>query len=74
MAQIHNIHDAKTHFSELLRQAHQGEEIIIAKAGVPYARLVPLREEGRRLAGDFRNRISGDIVGPLASSEARPWG
>ena len=37
-----NIHDAKTHFSRLVDRAAAGEEIIIAKAGKPVARLVPL--------------------------------
>lgn len=37
-----NIHEAKTHFSQLVRRAHAGEEIIVAKDGQPYARLVPL--------------------------------
>jgi prevent-host-death family protein len=40
-----NIHDAKTHLSRLVERAHAGEEIIVAKAGVPYARLVPLAAE-----------------------------
>lgn len=38
---IVNVHDAKTNFSKLLERAHGGEEIILAKAGVPYAKLVP---------------------------------
>ena len=38
-----NVHDAKTHLSRLLDRAHAGEEIILAKAGEPYAKLVPLR-------------------------------
>ncbi len=37
-----NVHQAKTHLSRLLEQAHAGEEIILAKAGKPYARLMPL--------------------------------
>jgi prevent-host-death family protein len=37
-----NIHDAKTHFSRLVDRAASGETIIIAKAGTPIARLVPL--------------------------------
>lgn len=37
-----NIHEAKTHLSRLLERAHAGEEIILAKAGKPYAKLVPL--------------------------------
>lgn len=37
-----NIHEAKTHLSRLLEQVAEGEEIVIAKAGKPIARLVPL--------------------------------
>jgi len=36
-----NIHMAKTHFSELIQRAAAGEEIVIGRAGVPVARLVP---------------------------------
>lgn len=38
-----NIHEAKTHLSRLVERAAAGEEIVIAKAGQPRARLVPLR-------------------------------
>ena len=41
MAKI-NIHEAKTHFSRYVQEAASGKEIIIAKAGKPVARLVPL--------------------------------
>ncbi len=41
-AQVVNVHEAKTQLSKLLDRAHEGEEIILAKAGKPYARLVPL--------------------------------
>jgi prevent-host-death family protein len=37
-----NIHEAKTHLSRLLEQVAAGEEVIIAKAGKPIARLVPI--------------------------------
>ncbi len=37
-----NIHEAKTHLSRLVERAAAGEEIIIAKAGKPMARLVPM--------------------------------
>ena len=40
-----NIHEAKTHFSRLVERARAGEEIVIAKAGTPVARLVPLEEK-----------------------------
>ena len=39
-----NIHEAKTHLSKLLARVSVGEEIIIAKAGRPVARLAPLEE------------------------------
>jgi prevent-host-death family protein len=37
-----NVHDAKTHFSKLLNRVESGEEIVIARAGKPVARLLPL--------------------------------
>jgi prevent-host-death family protein len=42
-----NIHEAKTHLSKLLQRVAVGEEITIARAGVPVARLVPLQLERR---------------------------
>jgi prevent-host-death family protein len=73
MAKPVNIYDAKTHLSELVDRAAAGEEIIIAKAGVPTARLVPLRavHENRApgrwggkvtIAHDFDAPLSGDIL------------
>ena len=41
-----NIHQAKTQFSRLVDLAAGGEEIIIAKAGKPVARLVPYQPKG----------------------------
>ncbi|MDJ0730834.1 MAG: type II toxin-antitoxin system prevent-host-death family antitoxin [Crocosphaera sp.] len=43
MAQV-NIHEAKTHLSQLLSRAVLGEDIVIAKAGKPIVRLVPVEE------------------------------
>jgi len=43
-SKIVNVHEAKTHLSRLLEGAHAGQEIIIAKNGEPYARLMPLPE------------------------------
>ena len=40
-----NIHEAKTHFSKLLARVRTGEEVIIAEAGKPAARLVPIAEQ-----------------------------
>ena len=40
MPEIINVHQAKTQFSRLLKRAHEGEEIILAKAGKPYVNAV----------------------------------
>lgn len=58
MGQI-NVHEAKTHLSRLLDRVAAGEEIVIARAGKPVARLVPwtVRTAPRRLglyAGQIR--------------------
>jgi prevent-host-death family protein len=42
VAETLNIYEAKTHLSALVEKAAAGEEIIIAKAGKPMAKLVPL--------------------------------
>ncbi len=39
---IFNIHEAKTHFSKLLERVLNGEEVVIAKAGKPIARILPV--------------------------------
>jgi prevent-host-death family protein len=43
-----NIHEAKTHFSKLLERVALGEEVIIAKAGKPVAKLVSIEPEKPR--------------------------
>ena len=53
-----NIHDAKTHFSKLLTRVESGEEIVIAKAGKPVARLSPLAKKvNKRAPGSAKGRI-----------------
>lgn len=63
-----NVHEAKTHLSRLLDQVRQGEEVIIAKAGKPVARLVAIKEERkRRVPGTARGqiKIAEDFDAPL---------
>lgn len=43
-----NIHEAKTHLSRFVDQAAAGEEILIARAGKPIARLVPLESNDNK--------------------------
>jgi prevent-host-death family protein len=48
MSETVNLYEAKTHLSRLVDRAAQGEEIVIAKAGKPKAKLVPFREATER--------------------------
>ena len=69
-----NLYEAKTHLSQLVKEAAAGREIIIANAGEPMARLVPLatepkpqREPGRLkgqiwIADDFDDPLPADIL------------
>ncbi len=53
-----NIHQAKTHLSRLIERVRAGEEITIAKAGEPVAKLVPIRPTGgERKLGSARGQI-----------------
>jgi prevent-host-death family protein len=52
-----NIHDAKTHLSRLVERVEAGEEVTIARAGRPVARLVPLRAPRPRVLGALRGQI-----------------
>lgn len=54
-----NIHEAKTHLSRFIEKAAAGEEIIIAKAGKPIAKLVPLHSlPSPRSLGIFKGRLN----------------
>jgi prevent-host-death family protein len=69
---IVNIHEAKTQFSRLLERVAAGEEIIIAKAGRPVARLVPLEAQpGARASGRYAGQgyIAEDFDMPLRDIE-----
>jgi prevent-host-death family protein len=53
-----NIHEAKTQFSRLVDAAASGEEIVIAKAGKPTARLVPMeRAKVMRRFGGLKGKV-----------------
>ena len=69
-----NVHDAKTHFSKLLDLAHAGQEIVLAKAGKPYARLMPLPGAKRkRIPGRLEGRVEDAFFEPLAEQELSLW-
>jgi prevent-host-death family protein len=63
-----NIHEAKTHLSRLLARVSLGEEITIAKAGKPIARLVPIQQKLKeRVPGTDKGKIwmAPDFDAPL---------
>lgn len=78
-----NIHEAKTHLSRFVEQAAAGEEIIIAKAGKPIAKLVPLQSLPRHrnlgmfkgqlnVPSDFDAPISDEMITQFESSSIEP--
>jgi len=52
-----NIHEAKTNLSKLLARVEAGEEVVIARAGPPVARLVPIEQRAPRKLGLLRGKI-----------------
>ncbi len=74
MVQIVNVHEAKTHLSRLLDEAHAGKEIILAKAGKPYARLMPLTATPAiRQPGRLPGRLGAGFFDPLPADELDAW-
>lgn len=74
MATVVNVHEAKTHLSKLLERAHAGQEIILAKAGKPYARLMPLATEPvRRQPGRLQGQVGNAFFEPLPDDELDAW-
>jgi len=73
-----NLHAAKTHLSRLVDAAVGGEDIVIAKAGKPLVRLVPLEATPQRRRGfgmlKGRMRIVKDFDAPLPGDIARAFG
>jgi prevent-host-death family protein len=67
-----NVHVAKTQLSSLLDRVARGEEIIIAKAGRPVARLVPLVPVDRPL-GFVQATIDASFFDPLPEEELAAW-
>ena len=77
-----NIHEAKTHLSRLVERVQAGEEFVIAKAGKPAARLVPLvaagstiKTGGLRIAtgipDDFDTMFASEIEALFSGSAAK---
>jgi prevent-host-death family protein len=72
---IVNVHEAKTHLSRLLDMVRAGQEIVLAKAGKPYARLVPIDEKPIvRKPGGLKLSIPESVFfDPLPDEELDAW-
>ncbi len=66
MADIVNMHDAKSQLSQLVVRAHRGDDIILAKAGVPVAKLVAYSPPA------FPQRF-GAMAGEIAGVSEAEW-
>ncbi len=68
-----NIHQAKTQLSQLLLRVQSGEEIIISKAGKPYAKLVPLQPQTKRTPGIAKGKVTDAFFEALPEEELSQW-
>ncbi len=68
-----NVQEAKTRLSELLARAELGEEIVIARAGVPVVRLQLVDGKPRRTFGAMRLEVPDDFDEPLPDDELAAW-
>jgi prevent-host-death family protein len=75
----YTVHQAKTNFSRLLKEAEAGEEVIVMRGSVPVARVVPITlapAPKRKLAGLYRGRVTFDdrALDPLTDAELAELG
>ncbi len=73
METVINIHEAKTHLSRLISRVAAGEEIVLAKAGKPVARLVPVDTVLPRKPGLLRGQVPDSFFEPLPEQELKAW-
>lgn len=82
MSKVLNLYDAKTRLSQLVEEAAAGEEIVIAKAGRPRARLVAVAPKKRRrrpggskgriwMAADFDAPLPADVLAAFLAGRIR---
>jgi prevent-host-death family protein len=69
-----NMHEAKTTLSQLVEQVENGQEIVLARAGTPVAKIIAVRSAKRRL-GQWTGkvRMSDDFDAPLPADALAAW-
>jgi prevent-host-death family protein len=77
----YTVHQAKTHFSRLLKEAEAGKEVVVMRGKKPVAKLVPIDQPNAeklpfRLIGAYRGRIHVDdsAFDPLTDEELAEYG
>ncbi len=79
----YTVHQAKTHFSRLLKEAEAGQEVIVMRGSKPVAKIVPINEPAAdrndpnfRLAGVYRGRMhwDEDAFDPMTDEELAECG
>jgi prevent-host-death family protein len=69
-----NVHDAKTNLSRLLARVARGEEVVIANAGQPVAKLVPIKKPVRRTPGALAGlTLDASFWEALPDAELAEW-
>jgi prevent-host-death family protein len=72
MAQ-YNVQEAKTRLSELLHMVERGEDVVIAKAGKPVARLVMIERPTKRRIGFVKGQLPDNFLEPMDEEELALW-
>jgi prevent-host-death family protein len=74
MPEVVNLYDAKAQLSRLIARATAGEDILIARAGKPLVRLVPVEEMRPREPGLLKGIVVPDaLFDPLPEDEQALW-
>lgn len=69
-----NVQEAKTRLSQVLALAEAGEEVLIARGGVPVVRLVPVTGPPPRPVGFVEGSVPESFFDPLPDDELERWG
>lgn len=69
----YNVQEAKTQLSELLARAERGDQVTIARAGIPIVRLALIDGRPRRTFGVMQFEVPDDFDAPLSEAELSEW-
>lgn len=70
---MHNVAEAKTHLSRLMDAALAGEDVVLARAGTPLVRLVPVNTPAPRVLGFVHLSMPDERFDVLTEDELAAW-